>query len=133
MCIHNPNKKMFSISKFWWPPRVVFSMNNSENHAIIYHKQNDLLMNLNMTIVIARMYYILHNTDYYLNEYINYLNSDLYYHSFFGVKYWCLPLKKINFLGGTAGGKRASPLTPPCSCSPAIAELVQDYWWITVV
>jgi hypothetical protein len=62
-------------------------MNNSENHAIIYHKQNDLLMNLNMTIVIARMYYILHNTDYYLNEYINYLNSDLYYHSFFGVKY----------------------------------------------
>ena len=66
-------------------PQGQISMNNSENHAIIYHKQNDLLLNLNMTIVIARMYYILHNTDYYLNEYINYLDNYLYYHSFFGV------------------------------------------------
>ena len=64
-------------------PQGRISMNNSENHAIIYHKQNGLLMNLNMMIEIERMYYILHNTDYYSNEYINYSNNYLYYRSFF--------------------------------------------------
>jgi hypothetical protein len=67
-------------------PQGQISMNNSENHAIIYHKQNGLLMNLNMMIEIERMYYILHNTDYYSNECINYLNNYLYYRSFF----WCM-------------------------------------------
>lgn len=63
-------------------PQGRISMNNSENHATIYHKQNSLLMNLNMMIVIAQMLNMMYKTDHYLNKYINYLDNYLYYHSF---------------------------------------------------
>ena len=108
-------------------PQGQISMNNSENHATIYHKQNCLLPNLNMMIVIERMLNMLYKTDHYLNKCINYLDNYLHYHSFFGVRVVRVSLKKNQFLGGNrwgearfppyppCGGNCSSPLTPPCS------------------
>ena len=102
-------------------PQGRISMNNSENHATIYHKQNCLLPNLNMMIVIERMLNMLYKTDHYLNKCINYLDNYLYYHSFF----WCMssqqfPLKKINFWGEALGGTAVPPLPPHAPAAPQL-------------
>jgi hypothetical protein len=77
-------------------------MNNSENHAIIYHKLSGLFVDLNMMIAIVLMCYMLDNIDYYLNEYISYWKNYRYYHSFLVYDEIAVSHKKNHFFWGEA-------------------------------